>query len=87
MQAYRLAGIGLQPYPNAMFFTFTDTEGRYRLDGLPVGGNELLAIGPASEPYLVSALPAEVNLAHPETTVDFALKRRRLDSRPRHRRK
>jgi protocatechuate 3,4-dioxygenase beta subunit len=75
VQAYRLAGIGVQPYPNAMFYTLTDTEGRYQLDGLPVGDNKLLAIGPASEPYIVSALPAEVKPDQTETTVDFALKR------------
>ncbi len=75
VQAYRLAGVGVQPYPNAMFYTLSDTEGRYQLDGLPVGVNMLLAIGPASEPYIVSAVPAEVNPDQTETTVDFALKR------------
>ena len=47
VQAYRLAGVGVQPYPNAMFYTISDAEGRYELDGLPVGKNMLLAIGPA----------------------------------------
>lgn len=75
VQAYRLAGVGVQPYPNAMFYALTDTQGRYQLDGLPVGSNMLLAIGPASDPYIVSALSAEVNPDQTETTVDFALKR------------
>jgi protocatechuate 3,4-dioxygenase beta subunit len=34
-----------------------------------------LAIGPPGEPYLVSALPAEVDPIDAETTVDFVLKR------------
>ncbi|MEX0679502.1 MAG: hypothetical protein WD063_20680 [Pirellulales bacterium] len=75
VQAYRLAHIGVQPYPNTLFYTVTDKEGRYELRGLPVGENELLALAPRNEPYLVSARPAEVNTAADEIVVDFELKR------------
>ncbi|REK17450.1 MAG: hypothetical protein DWQ37_06580 [Planctomycetota bacterium] len=75
VEAYRLAGVGVQPYPNTLFFTHADQEGRYELRGLPVGENELLAQGPRSAPYLVSALAAKIDPGSEATTVDFQLKR------------
>jgi beta-lactamase regulating signal transducer with metallopeptidase domain len=85
VQAYRLANVGVQPYPNAVFYTLTDAEGRYELGGLPVASavatgatdeeNKLLAIAAESEPYLASARPAEIDLSTKETIVDFELKR------------
>jgi beta-lactamase regulating signal transducer with metallopeptidase domain len=57
------------------FNVITDEGGRYRMTGLPVGLNELLAIGDGSQPYLPAGVNVQTNDDESVLTRNFTLKR------------
>ncbi len=77
IQAYKLAGNPAHDYVVSYFFhTTTDQEGRYRLTGMPIGkDNELLAVPPKDQPYLLSKKTADTAAPKDSLQVDFDLKR------------
>ncbi len=75
IEAEKLAGERISGWPNGFIQTKSDAEGRYRLEGLPLGENLLLATKPGEEPYVTTALPVETTPANETATLDFKLKR------------
>ena len=75
VQGQHLAGMHIQGWPNAFVRTTTDAEGRYRLTGLPLGQNELMAVPTDAEPYLVSSREVEITPNQETATLDFELKK------------
>jgi beta-lactamase regulating signal transducer with metallopeptidase domain/protocatechuate 3,4-dioxygenase beta subunit len=57
------------------FKVTTDDRGRYRMTGLPIGFNELLAIGDGTRPYLPGGVAVQTNDQESVHTRDFKLKR------------
>src|SRR5262249_29252156 len=56
--------------------SFTASEGRYRLDGMPVGkGNMLLARNPADQPYLRAIGEVDTSEGDGPAPLDLKLKR------------
>jgi beta-lactamase regulating signal transducer with metallopeptidase domain/protocatechuate 3,4-dioxygenase beta subunit len=55
--------------------TMTDAEGRYRLEGMPIGKeNSLYVFPPETTAYLPAGLPISTQVAEPSVTRDFQLK-------------
>ena len=77
IQAYKLAGSSTPSYVAEYYFSaITNAEGRYRLTGMPVGtGNELLAVPPQGEPYLMSKISVDTADGKESVRADFELKR------------
>ena len=77
IQAHKLAGNPAHSYVVASHFHATsDAEGHYRLTGMPIGkGNELLAVPPLGQPYLMSKKTVDVKVGNDSVQTDFELKR------------
>ena len=56
------------------FNVITDERGQFRMTGLPIGFNSLLAVGDGSEPYLPANVIARTNDEQSLLKLDFSLK-------------
>jgi beta-lactamase regulating signal transducer with metallopeptidase domain/protocatechuate 3,4-dioxygenase beta subunit len=78
IQAHKLAGNPAKDHMVSFFVrTTTDTEGRYRLTGMPIGkDNELLLVPPKEQPYLLSKMTVDTSAAGDKDSLekDFELK-------------
>jgi len=70
-----IAGVNLGGRPYRSMKAITDAEGRYRLEGLPIGENDIAAVPADDQPYPPVSLEVEMDSTKPETTLDFQLKR------------
>ncbi|QDV51796.1 M56 family metallopeptidase [Gimesia fumaroli] len=59
LQSYHLAGHRMSGWTEGIVHTISDKEGRYRLEGLPIGKNEVICLSPLDQPYLISKFVAE----------------------------
>jgi hypothetical protein len=60
----------------ALLRTRADAEGRYRIDGMPVGkGNALLARGPDDQPYLAAVTEADTSAGDGPAQLDLKVRR------------
>jgi len=75
VQSFQLAGHKTVGWSQRIVRTKTDAEGRYRLEGLPIGENEILALSPIDEPYMLSRQPATTEASSGPLRVDFELTR------------
>ena len=75
IQSYHLAGRTLSGWSQRIVRTKTDAEGRYRLEGLPIGENEILVLSPIDEPYMLSKQAAITEAGSGPLQVDFELTR------------
>jgi RNA polymerase sigma factor (sigma-70 family) len=66
---------GISNYNNGIVRAVTDKEGRYRLVGLPKGGDNQLLATTRDLPYLPASRKVENTAGLGPVTVDFALKR------------
>lgn len=75
LQSYRLAGIRVGGWTEGIVQTTTDEQGRYRLEGLPIGENEVLCLSSLDEPYIVSKFTAETKAGGEVMKKDLELTR------------
>jgi len=77
IQAHKLADNPVKSFVVAYYCrTTSDGKGRYRLTGMPIGkGNELLAVPPLGQPYLMSKKTVDVTPGDDSLQADFELKR------------
>jgi RNA polymerase sigma factor (sigma-70 family) len=74
VQSHRFAGSQVEGVDRLR--TRADAEGRYRLDGMPVGkGNALLARGPADQPYLPARRDVDTSQGDGPAILDLKVKR------------
>jgi RNA polymerase sigma factor (sigma-70 family) len=74
VQSHQFAGTALQAVP--ILSTRTDTEGRYRLLGMPAGrGNMLLVRCPSDQPYLPMVGEIDTSEGEGPVTLDFKVRR------------
>jgi RNA polymerase sigma factor (sigma-70 family) len=74
VQSHAFAGNRVTGVP--LLRTRADAEGRYRLDGMPAGkGNELLARGPADQPYLAAVTEVDTGTGDGPVELDLKIKR------------
>ena len=60
VKSYRLAGRRMTGWTEGIVRATTDAEGRYRLEGLPIGNNEVLVLSRIDEPYIAASFSAPV---------------------------
>ncbi|QDT92221.1 M56 family metallopeptidase [Gimesia algae] len=75
LQSYRLAGHRTSGWSEGLVQTVTDDQGRYRLEGLPIGKNEVICLNPKNQPYLLSKFVAETSAGIPVLKKDVDLTR------------
>src|SRR5262249_1271585 len=74
VQSYMIAGSNISGRTDST--TVADMDGRYRLTGMPKGlGNQVRALPPDGQPYLMSVKSAANTPGLEPVTVDFTLKR------------
>ncbi|QDT43686.1 Regulatory protein BlaR1 [Gimesia alba] len=59
LQSYHLAGHRMSGWTEGIVHTVSDEQGRYRLEGLPIGRNEVICLSPLDQPYLASKFVAK----------------------------
>lgn len=75
IQIDNMAGDDDTVWPKESLRTISDAEGRYRIAGLPIGKNELLAMADSDVPYLYAAQECDTREARGPLELDFNLKR------------
>ncbi len=75
IQSYRLAGRRMSGWTEGIVRTKTDSEGRFRLEGLPVGDNELIVLSRIDEPYIVSNRSVKTKSGEEPLKLDIELTR------------
>ena len=77
VRAFALAGSSLHSSRELQHFaTVTDAEGRYRIEGMPIGkGNMLVAFTTGDVPYLPVGFQVDTSKSEPATRCNFRLKR------------
>lgn len=58
LQSYHLAGERMSGWTEGIVRTVTDEQGRYRLEGLPIGKNDVLCLSALDQPYILSMFRA-----------------------------
>lgn len=65
LQSYHLAGHHISGWTEGIVHTVSDEQGRYRLEGSPIGKNEVICLSPLDQPYLMSKFVAETSTGDP----------------------
>jgi beta-lactamase regulating signal transducer with metallopeptidase domain len=68
-----LAGVRVQPTTTVFAHTCTDAEGRYRMEALPLGDNDLEIIPPKGSRYLPGGVTVKTTAGSPRAVRDIAL--------------
>lgn len=75
LQSDHLAGQRMSGWTEGIVQTITDEEGRFRLEGLPIGKNEILCLSAIDQPYIVSKFEVETRAGDAVPTMDVELTR------------
>jgi hypothetical protein len=75
IQIQTMAGDPEQVWPKESLRTVTDAEGRYRVTGLPIGENSLMALAPFDQPYMLAVQECDTGQVKESLQLDFNLKR------------
>jgi len=75
LQSFQLAGHRMSGWTEGIVHTVSDDQGRYRLEGLPIGENEVLCLSPLDQPYLLSKFTAETRVGGATLQKDLELTR------------
>jgi beta-lactamase regulating signal transducer with metallopeptidase domain/protocatechuate 3,4-dioxygenase beta subunit len=59
LQSYHLAGQRTSGWTQGIVQAVTDEQGHYRLEGLPIGDNEVLCLSSLDQPYIVAKFQAK----------------------------
>ncbi len=74
IQSYKLAGSNT--IGDDLLSTQTDASGRFRLEGMPVGGKSLLTVrGPTDQPYLAAVVEVDTSAGKGPVKTDIEVRR------------
>ncbi|MBN69609.1 MAG: hypothetical protein CME32_10050 [Gimesia sp.] len=75
LQSYHLAGHRVSGWSEGLVQAVTDDQGRYRLEGLPIGKNEVICLSARDQPYLLYKFSTELKAGSPAPQQDVELVR------------
>lgn len=75
IQSFQIAGQKTSGWTRGLMRATTDADGRYRLEGLPLGKNQVLALSAIDEPYIVSKHAATTKIDTAPLQLDIELTR------------
>ncbi|QDT28420.1 Regulatory protein BlaR1 [Gimesia panareensis] len=75
LQSYHLAGRRVSGWSEGLVQAVTDNQGRYRLEGLPIGKNEVICLAARDQPHLLYKFSTELNAGSPPPQQDVELVR------------
>lgn len=75
LQSYHLAGRRVSGWSEGLVQAVTDDQGRYRLEGLPIGKNEVICLSARDQPYLLYKFSTELKAGSPAPQQDVELVR------------
>ncbi|QGQ26134.1 hypothetical protein F1728_27165 [Gimesia benthica] len=75
LRSYHLTGRRVIHQSEGLTHTVTDDQGRYRLEGLPLGNNEIIFLPPPDQPYLLYQFKTELKAGSPAFQRDVGLVR------------
>lgn len=75
LRSYHLTGRRVVHQSEGLVQTVTDDQGRYRLEGLPLGNNEVIFLPPPDQPYLLYQFKTELKAGSPTFQRDVGLVR------------